>query len=668
MPFAGGGALGRGFRGSGRVNWRRGVVAVLTGVTLGAGGMDVYVSKLGDGTDGRTWQTAFTTLQTALLAVPDDRGGHRVIVRPDTYVEANLYPAHKGAAGAYNELIGDGDGRFGSGTTGWVVLDSGDPARGFKSYDWWGTIRAYSKGWSAAHQEQTFSSTVWDRWALRHLYATGGDAGIFFDGTDRVEPFSVLVEDCVSIGRAFGGGVASVLARRGEPICFRRCRLWALDWWGDTSGAYVRVENPVMPERPDVFFEDCTLVGPQCSLKGGNYGFTTYTWAQARNCRLVTLNFSQPAGTPTDGIVQSVQDGRYFQVSFEDCILMGYKVFGVKVDKASADRMRYHTAGSCLAYVQFQQDVPKGFHRLGHWPTEAFQALLPPAPARGPQVLQGRELVRRDLCELTPIIWQGRLCHLECVRPASGGTSKDYVLRLVGAESGRELARFAEGYGLASAIIHDGRLWVFASRFAEGSWNDVTLFHSADLQNWSSQVVVRQENEHLFNSSVCRGPDGFVMAYESNDPAYPPFTIKFATSPDLQSWRRLPEAIVGTDRYTACPCLRFVDGHYYLMYLEHRQPRHVFETYVSRSADLRTWHLSAANPVLAAQGTDEGINASDPEIIEIGGRTYVYFSVGDQLTWMNVKRALYPGPLGRFFAEWFSTPGIEDRGTAGARP
>ena len=69
-----------------------------------------YVSKLGDNTDGSTWSKAFRTIQAALDAVPDDLGGHQIIVRPDTYVEANLAPAHKGAAGAYNALIGDFDG------------------------------------------------------------------------------------------------------------------------------------------------------------------------------------------------------------------------------------------------------------------------------------------------------------------------------------------------------------------------------------------------------------------------------------------------------------------------------------------------------------------------------------------------------------------------------
>ena len=47
-------------------------------------GKTLFVSKLGDNSDGSSWAKAFKTVQAALNAVPDDRGGHRIIVRPDT--------------------------------------------------------------------------------------------------------------------------------------------------------------------------------------------------------------------------------------------------------------------------------------------------------------------------------------------------------------------------------------------------------------------------------------------------------------------------------------------------------------------------------------------------------------------------------------------------------
>ena len=133
-----------------------------------------------------------------MLAIPDDQGGHRVIVRPDTYVEANLYPSHKGAKDSYNLIAGDFDGRLGSGATGWViidsgcpdvvvrvdteagggyppfkVLDSGGPEPGLKSIDWWGPWRC----------TPDFSGVIWDRWIFRHLYATGSEGGMGWDMT-----------------------------------------------------------------------------------------------------------------------------------------------------------------------------------------------------------------------------------------------------------------------------------------------------------------------------------------------------------------------------------------------------------------------------------------------------------------------------------------------------
>ena len=629
-------------------------------------GTTLYVSKLGNNRDGLSWQSAFKTVQAALDAVPDNGGNNRIVVRPDTYFEANLYPANRGKQGAYNALIGDTDGKVGSGARGPVVIDSGDPGqKGFKSYDWWGTIRATSQGWSPQHTEKTFSSIGWDRWRFSHLYVTGGDAGIFFDMTDHIEPFSVVVEDCTSIGRAFGGGVASCLSRPDEPITFRRCSLWALDFWGDTSGAYIRVENKTMPDRPDAVFEDCTLVGPQCALKSSNFGFHTYSHISLNRCSLVALNFSQPAGTPTDGIIQSVEEGKLLSVDLTDCTMMGYKVFGCIKHKETASQIAFTTHGDVKAYIQFQQTLPAGIHRLGSWPTEIFQKLSPALPPSPTPFVQ-REPVTKDMCEVTPFIWKGKLCRLECVRPASGGTGDQYYLLLRESDTGKEICRCAQGYGLASLLVHGDEILVYASRWADSGWYDVTCFRSKDLKTWKKSVTIEGEKEQLFNSSVCKGSDGYVMAYETNDPKYVPFTVKFASSHDLVHWTKLPDATFGTDRYTACPCIRYANGYYYVLYLEHRTPRWWFETYITRSPDLKHWELSSANPVLRPEGLDEGVNASDPDLVEWKGKTYLYYATGDQQTWCNVKRAVYPGHLDKFLESWFKQPGVTDWGSVGA--
>lgn len=628
----------------------------------------LYVSKLGNNTNGSSWNHAYNTIQTALGAIPDDKGGHRIIIRPDTYFENNVFPAHKGAKGRYNELIGDVDGRLGSGTTGWVILDCSDPSlKGMKSYDWWGPVRAYSKGWSPEHKEETFSAIGWDRWRLKGLYTCGGDGGFFFDCTDQVKPFSVIVEDCVSTGRAFGGGVANCLSRPDEPITYRRCYLGALDMWGDTAAGYFRCENKSMPERPDAVLEDCTLVSPQCALKVSNYGFNSFTRLKVKNCKLIVLNFSQPVGTPSEGIIQSMEQGKLLHVELEDSLLMGYKVFGVKVHPETVGDIQYTLKGDVKAYVQFTQGVPTGITRLAHWPVDVYQSIAPPSQPKLSRFTE-RRLVRKEMCEVAPFEWKGRLCLVHCERPGSGGTPKDYYMSLRDAKTGKEIGRCGEGYGLASALVHDGKLYVFASKWVDGSWRNVTVFYSSDLKDWKSAQVLEGSKEGVYNTSVCKGREGFVMAYETDDPAYPPFTIKFARSKDLLHWTKLPEATFGTNRYTACPCIRYAGGYYYVLYLEQRTPRWFFETYITRSKDLRNWELSSANPVLTPEDTDEGINASDPDLIEFDGKTHLYFAVGDQLKWMNIKSVTYPGSLAKFLASFYKSPGVPDCGAVGWKP
>ena len=345
----------------------------------GPEGSIVYVSKLGDNSDGSTWEKAFHTIQAGLSAVTDGKGGHTVRVRPDTYMESNLAPASKGASGAYNVLVGDRDGTLGSGATGWVVIDSGDPELGFKSWDWWSTIRASDKHWPHGNNQDTFSSIVWDRWALRNIYAAGGDAGLFWDLTDKSgEEFTIVVEDCVGTGRAFGGGVVYPVVRDGEPSVFRRSYFMALDWVGDTAAVLLGGWEKTMPEIPHAVFEDCTLVHTDNAVA---ISYASHC-ARAKfiNCRMIVLNFTQPEmGGKSTGIIctENHDDTGKLHVDLEDCTLAGYSVFTPGKD---GEVVTYTTKGTVEAYVQFKQTVPEGFQRQGKWPVELFAQIAPPSP------------------------------------------------------------------------------------------------------------------------------------------------------------------------------------------------------------------------------------------------------------------------------------------------
>jgi hypothetical protein len=143
------------------------------------------------------------------------------------------------------------------------------------------------------------------------------------------------------------------------------------------------------------------------------------------------------------------------------------------------------------------------------------------------------------------------------------------------------------------------------------------------------------------------------MAYESNDPVA--FCFKFARSKDLQSWEKVPGLVFrGTgNEYSACPVIRYVKPYYYVIYLHAAIPGHRgWVSFLARSNDLATWELSPKNPILEA-GEGEGINNSDVDLIELDGQTQVYYCTGDQQTWGDLKRAVYPGPMADFFRSYF---------------
>ena len=155
-------------------------------------------------------------------------------------------------------------------------------------------------------------------------------------------------------------------------------------------------------------------------------------------------------------MVQSVQAGKHFAADFEDCLLMGYTLFGVKVEKETLPDFKHTTKGNCMAYVQFQQPVPEGFQRLGHWPAEHYADLAPPAPDTAPVAPLNKRLVQRDLCEVSPGLEGAEL--LDEMHPArQRGTAADYRLELADAETGEVLASFGEGHAWA-ALLSKGTL------------------------------------------------------------------------------------------------------------------------------------------------------------------------------------------------------------------
>jgi len=269
--------------------------------------------------------------------------------------------------------------------------------------------------------------------------------------------------------------------------------------------------------------------------------------------------------------------------------------------------------------------------------------------------------------ENTPIVFGGQpllaLNYRDDTKNNTGAYKASMYLLLRDLCTGKDIARFGEGHSFVNAFVNGQELHVFASEGTDRDWfQSIYRFTSTDLKTWKPELAIAREGgEHLFNSSVCRDDQGFLMAYESNLPVQ--FCFKFARSRDLLKWDKIPKLVfagVNGREYSACPVIRYVAPYYYVIYLHAAIPGHKgWVSFLSRSKDLMTWELSPMNPILEA-GQGEGINNSDVDLFEWEGNTYLFYATGDQSTWGSLRVAMHVGSMRHFFESCFpaGTPGI----------
>ena len=134
---------------------------------------------------------------------------------------------------------------------------------------------------------------------------------------------------------------------------------------------------------------------------------------------------------------------------------------------------------------------------------------------------QSATLLRRirldsPVVEVTPVAWQDRLLILENWTTfwADGNADENrHYLRLREEASGKIVSEFMEGYAFASAIVHQGRMFVFAVKKSyehdPRHWStgrEIYVASSRDLKTWTEPMVILsgEEQERLFN---CRLTD-----------------------------------------------------------------------------------------------------------------------------------------------------------------
>ncbi len=313
-----------------------------------------------------------------------------------------------------------------------------------------------------------------------------------------------------------------------------------------------------------------------------------------------------------------------------------------------------------------------------------MDVVLPPCPLPEGSGEKGTDmpapLIRKlgtidcDLVETTPVIFRDRLYRFEYVRTGyAGNTTGDSYFRFVDHVTGALSAGLAHGYHLGNVFVEDDVLFVTGTNIWDGE--RVDLFVSDDMENWQTRPALNLPGWGIFNTSMCRAEDEYVLMFEVGKPpevAGVPFTARFATSRDLRTWTLTPaECTYSKDRYTAPHALRYLDGYYYNFYLE-ALPGPEYEQCVVRSRDLITWEASPLNPVLAASEEDKAIandrltaaererisgaldiNNSDIDFCDFEGRTAITYSWGNQRGTEFLAEAIYDGPVESFLRGFF---------------
>jgi len=267
--------------------------------------------------------------------------------------------------------------------------------------------------------------------------------------------------------------------------------------------------------------------------------------------------------------------------------------------------------------------------------------------------------IGRTPMENTPVLFNSRLLLVSNNRPGGADAKgKDAYLYIDDLQTGKEVARFGQGHSFVSAYVNGNELNVFALEFTDFgrimNSSGIDRLTTTDLKSWKiEKVILPDGNEHLFNSSVCKDDQGYLMAYESDKPVQ--FCFKFARSIDLLKWDKIPDlAFTGEKReYSACPVIRYFKPYYYVIYLHDKVDGHKgYISYLTRSKNLIDWELAPFNPILEAS-EGEGINNSDVDLIEYQGKTYLYYATGDQETWGTVRVAMFDGREKAFFEGHF---------------
>ena len=265
--------------------------------------------------------------------------------------------------------------------------------------------------------------------------------------------------------------------------------------------------------------------------------------------------------------------------------------------------------------------------------------------------------IDEGIVEANPIVFKGRSYLMQYIR------YQDEKKKYHGNREGCSYFRFLDLTDMKTVTPPFGKGLHMGNAFVDGDrvvvtcvedWGKANFYQleSTDLVHWSEpRLILSGEGWAGYNTSVCKTGDRYVMVFELGKPKEKvgqPFTMFFAESTDLRTWKEIPGASFGCDFYTGSPALRHFGDWFYFFYLA-GDYRNGFRMRVARSKNLKNWTISpyvvldygeidrrihpALHLNLGIVGKirrAENINASDFDFCEQDGRLRCCYSWGNQ--------------------------------------
>lgn len=278
--------------------------------------------------------------------------------------------------------------------------------------------------------------------------------------------------------------------------------------------------------------------------------------------------------------------------------------------------------------------------------------------------------------ESTPFVWNGVDMRMEsCYK--EGPTHAVIRER----ESGKILSTVGENEFFYSFYMENGTAYVLGTKVEEPIKNTIMIYESRDLVNWKGRKLLDNPGWNYFNTSLTKGPEGYVLLIEANQPfeysgpgPYD-FTLFFATSKDMVHWEHMdPNLGFSKERYMGGPWFHYSNGWYYLISVT-KLPLKRYTNCIYRTKDFHDWEAGIYNPIMMPSNMDRvisplahglseedmqkiathfNINNSDIDMCDWkDGKTLMVYNTGNQLGEGYLAEAVYDGTMDQYLAACF---------------